>query len=76
MKSYFEFYEHNLKDSVLSPEVEKDYKAGKLKDKYFVARCIPLGLTAYGDTQAEANDKLVRMFGSYMSAFYKYKDEK
>ena len=30
--------------------------------KCYVARLLPLGLTTYGETQEEANEKLVRMF--------------
>ncbi|MFA5299857.1 MAG: hypothetical protein WC389_16860 [Lutibacter sp.] len=63
MKSRFEFFEH--------PEMAEANKVPHI----FVARCRPLGLTAYGDTPEEANTKLMLMFGSLTATEYKYKDE-
>jgi hypothetical protein len=39
----------------------------------FAARCLPLGLTAYGDTENEAWEKLEIMFHSYLLVHRKYK---
>jgi len=63
MDKQFEFFEH--------PTMTKLNGL----DHTFVARCRPLGLTAYGDTQAQANDKLARMFVSLVAVNFKYKDE-
>jgi len=58
----FQFFKHE--------EMSKD-----LNKDVFCARCRWLGLTAYGDSQDEANSKLVRMFNSQMLVNFKYKDE-
>jgi hypothetical protein len=42
----------------------------------FAARCLPLGLTAYGQTEEEAWEKLIRMFDSMIKITVKYKDYK
>ena len=35
----------------------------------YVARALPMGLCAYGDTAEEAKEKLVRMFSSLVNAY-------
>jgi hypothetical protein len=42
----------------------------------FAARCLPLGLTGYGETEEEAWEKLIRMFDSMIKIAVKYKEYK
>ena len=60
---HFEFFEH------------LEMAKANNTEHCFVSRCRPLGLTAYGDTQQESLDKLVRMFGSLVAVNFKYKKE-
>jgi len=38
--------------------------------EYYIARCLPLGLTAYADTQEEAIYKLWLMFSTSLNLAY------
>ena len=38
----------------------------------FAARCLPLGLTAYGDTKEEVWERLKLLFNSHVDAYVKY----